>query len=37
MCSQCVAQATPMIAVALGVLRRRTLLAWVRGRLVRAR
>jgi len=35
MCSQCVAQATPMVAVALGVLRRRALVAWVRTRIGR--
>lgn len=33
MCAQCVAQATPMIAVGLGLLRRRALVGWLRARL----
>lgn len=35
MCAQCVAQATPMVAVGVTMLRRRTLMAWVRARLSR--
>lgn len=30
MCMQCVAQSTPMIAVGMTVLRRRTLAAWIK-------
>jgi hypothetical protein len=30
MCMQCVAQSTPMIAVGLTVLRRRSIAAWIR-------
>ena len=35
MCAQCVAQATPMVAVGLGLLRGRALVAWLRAHLPR--
>jgi len=35
MCAQCVAQGAPMVAAGLTVLRRRTIMAWLRARFSR--